>query len=112
MRCKIQEKRPGFLPFQKGLGLAGNGVGHVFVNPKSFLPALHVADPADPVHNRLVMPVARLHLQKFRIRLSRRLTGKRVFVTYLNRIRRIQIHHPPILHIYAGHPVAGRRNQE
>ena len=53
----------------KRTALASEDVGHVFVFPQRGLAALHVADAADAVDDRLVVAVAGRHREQFRIAL-------------------------------------------
>ena len=93
-------------------GLAGDGIGHVFIGPAGGLSATHVPDPADAVDNRLVVPVAGMHLEQFRVLLARGIVADRPVETDFNRIVWIEPHDALILHIDTGDTVAGGGDQE
>ena len=92
--------------------LAREDVGHVFVFPERGLAACHVADAADAVDDRLVVPVARVHLQQFGMLGARRHIADLPAVVDADRIGRVEPDDAPVLDIHARHPIAGRRHDE
>ena len=67
-------------------GLAGQRIGHVFVNPAGGATAAHVADSTDPVDDRLIVSMARFHLEEIRSILARRFLTDRLAESHLYRI--------------------------
>ena len=90
-----------------------DAVRDVLIFPQRLFASFHVSDARDAIDNCLIVSVIRTRLefgQQFRMILAERFAGKRLFVAHLNRVGRIQIHHPLIFKPYAGHAVARRRH--
>ena len=109
---EVEEERRGRVPLDERDGLAGEHVGHVLVDPARGLPAGHVADPADAVDDRLVVAVARLHLEQAGVRRAGRLVADRLAVADPDRVARVEADDAMAPDEHAGHAVAGRRHDE
>ena len=75
VRREEQEERLAAMLLDERGRLAGEDVRHVLVLPERRLAAGHVADPADAVDDRLVVPVARMDLEQIRVAPARRLVA-------------------------------------
>ena len=109
---EFQEERRGGVPLDERDRLAGEHVGHVFVDPPGGLAPGHVSDPADAAHDRLVVAVAWLYLEQARVFGAGRLVADRGTVTDPDRIARVETDDVMAPDEDARHTVAGRRHDE
>src|SRR5205823_6627602 len=87
-------------------------VGHVLVLPARRLAAAHVADAADAVDDRVVVTLARLHLQQVGVLGARGLVADRLTVADLDGVLRVVADDLVILDVDARRAVAGGGDDE
>ena len=107
VRSKVHEERPVFVFLHKADGMGSDRISNVLILPECPASSLHVSDPADTVHDRHVMAVARLEVvEQFGIVAPGGLTGKILFITHLDRSRRIIVGYLAVLYKHTGYPVS------
>ena len=79
---------------------------------RAALPPRHVADAADAVDDRHVVPVAGLHLEQLGVLPAGRIVADRLAVADLDRVARIEADDAVVLDVHARHAVAGGRDEE
>src|SRR5258706_4979810 len=103
MRREVEEEGLVLVALDEADRAPRQRVSDVFILPPRSLSAAHEADPADPVDDRLIVPVAGLELEQFRMLRSGWLVADLLRVVDLDRVARIALEHPPILHLDPRH---------
>ena len=113
-RASAKKRKNGLRPMllDERDGLAGEDVGHVLVFPQRRLAARHVADPADPVDDRLVVSVAGLHREQVGFARAGRPVADRLAVADADGIGGIEAGDAAVLDVDGRHAVAGGGHDE
>ena len=107
MKPVIEKERSVTVILYELLDFSGETVCHFFVFPPCSHPAFHISYPRDSVHYGIVMSVAPLHFQHFRMVDGCRFSFEIPVVIHIDGIILFKPVHIPVLHEHCRNPVVG-----